>query len=166
MKLVAHQDLKFFTLLDLMEILNASLANMSDKTCNRFLSALNEGRHFAEYEKYLNSSRSQDQITNDIIDLARIIAGTSWCVLRDVSPGQLDRFMRMSEPVKSFLVSFFSPFRFLKAFSSDEMGSNPGIKKIFSATPGQQLSLLLMLSKRVIFLFHLKALQYNNIKPY
>ena len=84
MKLVAHQDLKFFTLVDLMEIVNATLANMSDTTCNRFLSGLHEGRIFFENEEYLNSSKSQDQITNNIIDLARIIAGTSSCVLRDV----------------------------------------------------------------------------------
>jgi hypothetical protein len=156
MKLVAHQDFRFFTLLDLLEVLNATLANMSDKTCNRFLSGLNEGRHFVD-EKYLNSSRSPDQITNDIIDLARIIAGTSWCVLQDVSPDQLDRLMRMSGPVKSFLVSLSFSFRFLKIFSSDEMGSNTGIRKIFLAQPGQRLSLLLKLSQRVRIRFHFKA---------
>ena len=83
MKLVAHQDFKLFTLLDFMAILNATLANMSDTTCNRFLSGLNEGRFFLEEDEYWNSPRSQDQITNNIIDLARIIAGTSWCVLLD-----------------------------------------------------------------------------------
>ncbi|CBY31145.1 unnamed protein product [Oikopleura dioica] len=106
-KLLAQQDFEIFTLLDLMEILDEILDNMNDRTCSTILSGLHEIRLFNELWGYPDENpgwREPDQITNEIVSFARIIAGSSWCILQEISPNKFERLMRMSKTAKSFLV--------------------------------------------------------------
>jgi len=121
-KLLAQQDFEIFTLLDLMEILDEILDNMNDRTCSTILSGLHELRLFNELWGYPDENpgwREPDQVTNEIVSFARIIAGSSWCILQEIryfiklikrkrfsisSPNKFERLMRMSKTAKSFLV--------------------------------------------------------------